>query len=197
MDAIKSNVDQSNGWESIADNFIANRNSEIGVKTVDTWLKTLKSGATVLDIGCGFGIPYAELLINAGFNIYGIDASQTLINEFRRRFPNVTAACEAVEASTFFSKKFDGIIAIGLMFLLPEKAQLKVLQKVSGALNNKGNFLFTAPFQACAWKDILTGRDSQSLGKEAYINALSKYGLILVDEYTDEGENHYFNFNKK
>lgn len=197
MDASKLNADQSNGWESIADNFIANRNSNIGIKTVETWVKTLTPGTTVLDIGCGFGIPITEILINAGLNVYGIDASQTLIKEFQRRFPNVMVACEAIETSNYFNLKFDGVIAIGLIFLLSERAQLKVLQKVSKALNNKGKFLFTTPCQACTWKDILTGRKSQSLGKEVYVNELSKQGLVLVGEYTDEGKNHYFDFSKK
>ena len=197
MNASKLNVDKSKGWESIANNYIANRNPDIGVNTVKSWLKSLTPGGTVLDMGCGFGIPNAGLFLNAGFNLYGIDASQTLVNEFQRRFPNVIVACEAVESSNFFNIKFDGIIAVGLMFLLSEKAQIKVLQKVSKALNNKSKFLFTSPLQACSWKDILTGRRSQSLGKEVYVNELSKQGLLLVGEYTDEGENHYFDFKKK
>jgi cyclopropane fatty-acyl-phospholipid synthase-like methyltransferase len=187
-----------NGWGEEEDNnsFIENRNPGIGVKTVATWLKSLKSGATVLDIGCGFGIPNTELLLNAGCNVYGIDASPTLINELRRRFPKVRVACEAVETSRFFNLKFDGIIAIGLMFLLPERDQLQVLQKISKALNNKGQFLFTAPFRACSWNDSLTGNKSISLGKEVYVNELLRQGLILMGEYTDEGENHYFDFIK-
>lgn len=193
---VKLGIDQSNGWESIADKFIATRNPGIGVRTVETWLKSLKSGATVLDIGCGFGLPITELLLNAGLNVYGIDASPTLLNELRRRFPGAIVACEPVETSNFFNLKFDAIIAIGLLFLLPQKVQRDVLQKISGALNFPGKFLFTAPFQAGAWKDSLTGGESRSLGKEVYVNELSKQGLVLVGEYTDEGENHYFDFIK-
>ena len=196
MDDFRLNVDRSNGWESIADTFIANRNPDIGVKTVETWVKSLTPGATVLDIGCGFGIPNTELFINAGFNVYGIDASPTLIKEFQRRFQNALVACETVEASNFFDLKFDGIIAIGVMFLLSERSQLKVFRKVSNALNKHGKFLFTAPLHACSWKDNLTGRKSQSLGKQVYVNESSKQGLLLAGEYTDEGENHYFDFVK-
>ena len=196
MGVSKLNIDKSNGWESIAKNYIADRDPNTGVKTLKSWIKSLTPGETVLDIGCGFGIPNAEILLNAGFNLYGIDASQTLINEFRRRFPNVIVACEAVENSNFFNIKFDGIVAVGLLFLLSEKAQLKVLQKISKVLNNRGKFLFTSPSQACSWKDILTARRSQSLGKEVYVNELERQGLILVGEYTDEGENHYFDFKK-
>ncbi|PHS68675.1 MAG: SAM-dependent methyltransferase [Methylophaga sp.] len=196
MKISSSKIDLSNGWESIADSFIENRNTDIGVSTVEEWSKSFKLDASILDIGCGFGVPHSQLLANTGFKVYGIDASQTLINEFQRRFPQVLAKCETVEESSFFNKKFDGIIAIGLMFILSEQTQLKVLTKVAEALNTNGRFLFTSPYQICEWVDILTGLKSQSLGKAAYVEALSRQGLSLVAEYSDEGENNYFDFIK-
>jgi cyclopropane fatty-acyl-phospholipid synthase-like methyltransferase len=189
-------MDQSNGWDSIADSFITSRNPVIGVKILEAWTRLLVPGATVLDIGCGFGVPNAEILLNAGFNVFGIDASRTMIHEMRRRFPEIAASCETAETSNFFNMKFDGMIAIGLMFLLPEKNQLTVLKRVSKALNANGRFLFTAPHQVCTWNDVLTKRKSRSLGKDVYARHLSKQGLVLVDEYTDEGDNHYFDFIK-
>jgi hypothetical protein len=38
----------------------------------------------------------------------------------------------------------------------------------------------------------MTGRQSQSLGDEAYRKALADAGLTVVVEYVDEGENHYY-----
>ncbi len=190
------NVDLSNGWESIADSFIEKRNPGIGVTIVKAWAESLEPGASILDVGCGFGVPYTQLLINAGFKVYGIDASPTLTREFQRRFPQAQAACESAEASSYFGRKFDGVIAMGLMFLLPAEAQLNVLQKVASSLNASGKFLFTSPHQICTWQDILTGRQSKSLGKEAYVREMLKQGLSLAGEYHDEGENHYFDFQK-
>jgi len=188
--------DSSHGWESIADEFIAVRNNNIGLAIVQEWATSLVQGASVLDIGCGFGGAYSKILISAGFNVYGIDASQTLINEFRKRFPETPVKCEAVESSHFFNKKFEGVIMIGLMFILSEQAQLKVLHKVGKSLHSGGRFLFTSPYQVCAWEDNFTKQISQSLGKETYVKELSKQGLSLVAEYTDEGKNHYFDFIK-
>ena len=196
MNPPTSRVDLSNGWELIADSFIAKRNSGIGVTNVKIWAESLEPGATVLDIGCGFGGPYTQLLINAGFIVYGIDASPTFIKEYQRRFPQAEAKCEAAEASSYFDRKFDGVVAIGLMFILSEEAQLKVLQKVASSLNAGGKFLFTSPYQICTWQDILTGRQSKSLGKEAYVREMLNQGLLLAGEYSDEGENHYFDFRK-
>ncbi|MGV8135743.1 MAG: class I SAM-dependent methyltransferase [Mangrovibacterium sp.] len=76
----------------------------------------MPQGSLVLDLGCGTGIPISKVLIDAGMIVYGIDASPTLINEFRRNFPNNPVACEPAENSSFFTCKFDAIISWGIDF---------------------------------------------------------------------------------
>jgi hypothetical protein len=80
------------------------------------------------------------------------------------------------------------------MFLLSAEDQKRVLHKAANALNPKGRLLFTAPWQACEWDDMLTGRRSRSLGRQVYVQELAEQGLSLAAEYVDEGENHYFDF---
>lgn len=63
---------------------------------------------------------------------------------------------------------------------------------VAVALNPDGRFLFTSPVQACAWTDVLTGRESRSLGAEEHKAAFSEAGLTLIGEHEDESENHYY-----
>lgn len=60
------------------------------------------------------------------------------------------------------------------------------------ALKPHGRFLFTAPVQIGTWADMTTGRQSLSLGADAYKALLSSAGLTLVGEYVDEGEGHYY-----
>lgn len=43
---------------------------------------------------------------------------------------------------------------------------------------------------------MLTDRQSVSLGRTVYVNTLEEQGLRLVGEYTDEGENHYYDFQR-
>jgi cyclopropane fatty-acyl-phospholipid synthase-like methyltransferase len=185
--------DESNGWNTVATEFMARRDrSVIGVATVRKWTTALRAGASILDLGCGHGVPISAALIDDGFVVYGVDASPTLVAEFRRRFSNANVACEAAEKSNFFGRKFDAAIAIGLMFLLSSEAQRSLVHRVAGALNRGGRFLFTAPAQRAMWHDILTGRQSHSLGRHAYKSMLLEAGMKLVDEYVDEGENHYY-----
>lgn len=185
--------DPSNGYEAVASEFMRRREqSIIGIATVQMWSRLLPRGGAILDLGCGSGVPISTTLHDDGFVVYGIDASASLTAAFRRRLPHAHVTCEAVEDSRFFGRTFDGVIAVGLMFLLPSDVQRDLIRKVAVALNPDGRFLFTSPTQLCAWTDVLTGQESRSLGAEEYKAAFSGAGLTLVGEYEDEGGNHYY-----
>jgi len=184
-------MDESNGYEKIADLYGKSR-SLTGFSTIQSWAQTFPDNAVILDIGCGTGIPVTKLLLNEGLRVYAIDASPAMIDAFHKNFPDVPAICESVERSSFFNRSFDGIIAIGLLFLLPRETQQKLISKIAAALNPGGKLLFTAPAQEVEWNDVLTGQRSRSLGAKAYKELLITAGLPVIDELTDEGENHYF-----
>jgi cyclopropane fatty-acyl-phospholipid synthase-like methyltransferase len=146
----------------------------------------------VLDLGCGPDMPTIEALLAAGCSVHALDASPSLMSALRERFPEVPVACEAADTSSFFDRRYDGIVAWGLMFLLTPAAQGRVITNVSLALMPGGTFLFTAPSQSCTWTDVLTGQLSTSLGASAYHDLLASEGLVVREEGDDEGGNHYY-----
>lgn len=189
-------IDESNGYEGIAETYIKGRGQAvngIGSSAVRAWARTFNSGSVVLDIGCGTGIPVTKILLDEGLTAYALDASPTMIEAFRRNFSSVPVSCESVERSPFFNRSFDGIIAVGLIFLLSEATQRALIPKMAAALNPGGRLLFTAPLYKVEWKDAMTEQLSVSLGAEQYRELISASGLSIVDEFDDEGENHYFN----
>lgn len=192
MDLGESSIeDWSRSWEAIAEDFVAAR-SDIGSGVVRQWTKHLRRGGEVLDIGCGAGVPVSQILVEAGFAVFGIDASPTLLSLFSRRFPEAPARCETVQSSNFFGQKFDGAVAVGLLFLLSEGDQRKLIEKVGHALRPGGRFLFSAPRARCVWTDLQTGQPSISLGEVEYRSQLACAGMHLEDIHVDEGANHYF-----
>jgi SAM-dependent methyltransferase len=185
--------DPSNGYEAVSGEFISLRSrSSVGVATVRDWAKSLRLGGSVLDLGCGHGLPISQVLIDEGLSLYGIDASPSMIAAFRARFPETPVECSAIEDSQLFGRRFDGALAWGLIFLLAKDLQTTLIRKVALALEPGGRFLFTAPHRVGEWPDSLTGRRSVSLGSDAYRAILAAEGLALVDEAEDEGRNHYY-----
>lgn len=189
--------DESNGYEAIAAEYIAGRGARpgvgIGVSQVREWAKSVRPDGAVLDLGCGPGYPITQILVEAGLAVHAVDASPTMVAKFQTRFPAVPVECNTAEKSSFFGRKFDGVIAWGLLFLLQPPAQVHVIGKVASALVPGGRFVFTAPPVICEWSDAMTGQRSESLGAEAYRRLLEAGGLSLSGETEDDGANHYYN----
>ncbi len=191
-------MDQSNGYEAISEEWLAtrgNRNASsnaIGVTEVRKWAKTLPHGSSVIDLGCGPGFPITAVLIEEGLEVFGVDATPSLVAAFRRNLPGTRVVCESVLESSFFDRKFDAVLSIGLIFLLKAEEQRHLIRRFADALVPGGHLLFTAPAKPHVWTDIMTGMESTSLGAEEYRRRLAEVGLSVVDEYEDEGQNHYF-----
>jgi len=184
--------DASNGWEAVAPDFIREgRHSRVGVSVVTDWVMQLPTGCSLLDLGCGPGVPRSEPLHARGV-VFAVDASPSLARAYQERFPSAQVSCEAAEESALFERKFEGVLAWGLLFLLPHETQREAIRRVGRALTSGGRFLFTAPWQVATWADNSTGRPSASLGRPAYQELLSSAGLTVIREHEDEGGNHYY-----
>ena len=194
LDAAADAIERSNGWDAIAPAFLADlgRFPPVGIAVVRRWAARFGPGDAILDLACGPGTERSEVLRDRGCLLFAIDASPKLLAAYRARIPGARTACEAAERTEFFGRPFDGVLAWGLLFLLPADAQAEVVRRVAAALRPGGGFLFTAPAQAGEWNDLSTGRKSLSLGRDAYLGLLSGAGRELVAEHDDEGFNHYF-----
>jgi hypothetical protein len=89
------------------------------------WAQAIPRGSSILNLGSDDRIPISRVLTDEGFTMYGVDASE-------------------VEDSPFFNRTFDGVIALGVMSLLPPPVQSAVIGNVARALRRGGKFLFTA-----------------------------------------------------
>lgn len=184
--------DPSRGWDAAAEALVGQRSPTIGVEVLRAWAARLPSAASVLDLGCGAGEPVSSTLVALGHTVTGIDASPRLVAAYRARFPGADVVCEPAEATRPLGRRFDGVMAIGLMFLLDEAAQRAVVARVAAALRPGGRFLFTAPWQTATWVDPTTGCGCRSLGRAEYEALLASAGLVVDGTAVDEGGNHHF-----
>jgi len=191
-------MDRSNGYEAVSNEFLVRRGNRdtrsnaIGVKEVRTWAESLPRGSSVIDLGCGPGFPLTALLVEEELEVFGVDASPTLVAAFQRNLPGTPVLCESVLESSLFTRTFDAALSVGLMFLLSPDEQERLIQRFAEILKPGGRLLFTSPARSGTWLDAMTGLESVSLGAARYRELLADPGFSVVDEYEDAGENHYF-----
>ncbi|AFL86920.1 hypothetical protein Terro_0580 [Terriglobus roseus DSM 18391] len=195
-------TDPSNGYEAISTQWLATRGNRsthtdaVGVPEVRRWAKTLPQGSSVIDLGCGPGFPITAVLLEEGLEVFGVDASPSLVAAFQQNLPGTPVRCESVLDSTFFDRTFEAVVAIGLIFLLKPEEQPHLLHRITIALAPGGRLLFTAPAQPHTWTDLMTGLESTSLGAEVYRTHLAAAGLTVTTEFEDQGQNHYIEARK-
>ena len=190
-------MDRSNGYEAVSEEFLAGRGSRsrsagIGVKEVRKWARTLPRDNSVIDLGCGPGIPITTVLVEEGLRVFGVDAAPSFVAAFQHNLPGTPIVCEAVQESGLFDRTFDAVLSWGLMFLLKAEDQHRLIQRFAEILVPGGRLLFTSTAKPAVWNDAMTGLESVSLGAEQYRTLLAAVGISVTQEYEDEGENHYF-----
>ena len=94
-------MDLSNGYESISEKWLATRGNSrtrsmaIGVTEVRKWARTLPHGSSVIDLGCGPGVPLTAVLIEEGLEVFGVDAAPSFVAAFQQNLPGTPVVCES------------------------------------------------------------------------------------------------------
>lgn len=110
---------------------------------LDRFLSHVRPGGTVLDVGCGMGEPLARYLIDCGFGVVGLDASPTMIERCRARFPHsewVVADMRELE----LSRRFDGILAWDSFFHLAMDDQRGMFPRFASHAREGAPLMFTS-----------------------------------------------------
>lgn len=79
-------------------------------------LSSLPKGSKILDIGCGNGL-MAKILSREGFQVVGVDISQTATDTAKRNVPEATFLKVDVDSENFPFKdgEFDGIVSLEVL----------------------------------------------------------------------------------
>ena len=94
-------------------------------------LSALPSNASVLDVGCGTGLPLTRVLIDHGCQVVGVDSSPNMLQHFARNLPEVPTICAPIQDCELDGRTFDAAHMWGVMFFLALLEQVKAIAKVT------------------------------------------------------------------
>jgi SAM-dependent methyltransferase len=183
-------------YDLIADWYASERVDDTGVPEVTALASSIAAGSSVLDIGCGNGIPLTRALLHGGHHVVGLDSSSAMLRRFRTNCPQAFAVQGRVQSLPFPSCVFDAAIAWGVMFHLPPDAAVSAIAGVSRVLKAGAPFLFTS-----GDGDGFEGKDDTMNGVvfryfsysiENYRRILAEHQFRLTDVHQDSGKNTYY-----
>lgn len=105
----------------------------------------------VLDIGCGVGF-YSNLLRSSGYNVIGMDISEEMLKEAKKRYPHIEFICNSIESTSFKNDSFDAIIAIEVIEHVFDIH--KSLLEINRILRKDAYLILTVPYHGLI-KNIL------------------------------------------
>ena len=105
-------------------------------------LDRLPSGAHVLELGCGQGVPTTRLLAER-FHVTGVDISAGQLELARREVPGATFLHADMASVRFPPESFDGVAAFFSLIHVPREEHAALLARIAGWLRPGGLLVAT------------------------------------------------------
>jgi len=100
------------------------------LRAAELLLDRLPTGARVLDVGCGTGLPTARQLAGAGCAVTGIDISPVMLDLARRNVPAATfLQRDALDIDASLGR-FDAVVAFFSLLMLPRREIVRTLNRL-------------------------------------------------------------------
>lgn len=165
--------------------------SMTGLRFVRKALSLTANKGNALDVGCGSGGRIVAALLDAGFQVTGIDVSEAMLKLAKKRHPD-SSFIHADICKWKPLERYDAIIAWDSIFHVPYSEQRRVVVKLCNALASGGVILFTAGGVDGEITGQMCGQDFyySSLAEEEYLRIMKENGckciLMERDQHPEE-----------
>jgi SAM-dependent methyltransferase len=172
------------GYDSCAESYAAARREDDS-EQIACLLEVLPEGSSVLDLGCGAGIPIARKL-SERHRVTGVDTSRAMLRLARANIPDARFIHSDILDVDLGDSSFDAVVAIFVLFHLPRQEHGRVFERVWSWLRPGGHFLVTLTEHAESpyIEHDFFGTDMywSNLGLAEYKDLLTGLGFEIVQE---------------
>ena len=103
-------------YDQIFEWYLDARDHQTGVDSVKAAFANLDPCSTVVDLGCGTGLPLAMTLKNMGLQVIGVDSSYKMVEAFKANLSECKIHHALIQDYAFPEKRIDGVLCWGCLF---------------------------------------------------------------------------------
>jgi 2-polyprenyl-3-methyl-5-hydroxy-6-metoxy-1,4-benzoquinol methylase len=133
------------GYDQMAEHYLATKDPEdpLALRALEDLASLLPSGAAVLDLGCGAGVPVTRWLADGGFAVTGVDVSARQLELARTYIPDGTFLRADMTEVVFEPESFDAVVAFHSIIHVPRAEHPTLLESIHRWLEPGGALLAT------------------------------------------------------
>lgn len=144
------------GYNQVADayfDFATPRPTETRGAYVDRLLNQLAPGDSILELGCGPGVPCTQQFVAHGLKVTAVDISSAQIELAKKHAPSAEYRVADMMELDFPEKSLNAVVAFYAIFHLPKDQQGKMIEKIARWLKDGGYLLFNlATTEGDVWR---------------------------------------------
>ena len=184
-DAARSVIDvyqrHGSAWAKLRNDALVER------QWLDRFCDLIPAAGTVLDIGCGSGIPIASELTLRGFRVTGVDSTSTMLSMFQNNVPQASAHLSDMRELSL-NQRFAGLLAWDSFFHLCPDDQRAMFSRFADHALPGGSLMFTS---GTAEGDAIGELEGEplyhgSLSSSEYRSLLEANQFDVVDHVTED-----------
>jgi len=101
------------------------------------------SGKKILELVCGFGLPFDRYIVEKGFDVTGVDIAEKHVKQARDNVPEAEFIQGGFFDQDFDENSFDAIVSFYAIFHIPREEHRELFEKIHDWLKEDGVILVT------------------------------------------------------
>lgn len=151
--------------------------------------RRMPENGKVLDLGCGYGLPFDRYIVDNGYNLIGVDIAEKHVKGARERFPEAKFIQGDFFDQDFDENSFEAIVSFYAIFHIPREEHKELFEKMHGWLKENGVILVTmGPGEMDNHRGEIGGEEMvwSSYSQEKNVELIEESGFSVLETYVED-----------